>query len=116
MKQARLDSLFSALGDPTRRLIVERLARGSLTISEASAGIRLSQPAISKHVKVLERSGLVRREVSWRAHRLHLAPGAMQAASSWIAAQQRFWDAALARLDAHLMTTSYRKKKKGRRS
>jgi DNA-binding transcriptional ArsR family regulator len=114
-QSAGLDSVFSALGDPTRRLIVERLARGPLTISEAGAGIPISQPAISKHVKVLEQSGLVRREVAWRVHRLHLSPRAMQAASSWIERQRQFWEAALDRLDAYLLATPETKKKKGKR-
>jgi DNA-binding transcriptional ArsR family regulator len=102
----RLDSVFSALADPTRRLLVERLARGPLTISEAAAGIPISQPAISKHVKILEQSGLVRREVTWRAHHLHLSSDAMKSASSWIERQRKYWNAALDRLDSYLTETS----------
>lgn len=109
---ATLDSVFSALGDPTRRQIVERLARGPLTISEAAAGFPMSQPAISKHVKILEQSGLIQRHVSGRVHHLHLAPEAMQAASSWIGAQQKFWNAALDRLETYLAATP----KKGKKS
>ncbi|MBV8724066.1 MAG: winged helix-turn-helix transcriptional regulator [Candidatus Eremiobacteraeota bacterium] len=97
-----LDSIFSALGDPTRRRMVERLARGPLSISDVSAGFSISQPAISKHVKILERSGLVRRDVVGREHRLRLSPVAMESASSWIERQRSYWTAALDRLDAYL--------------
>ncbi|MGB6414298.1 MAG: metalloregulator ArsR/SmtB family transcription factor [Candidatus Cybelea sp.] len=107
----RLNSVFSALSDPTRRLIVERLARGPLTISQAAAGIPISQPAISKHVKILEQSGLIRREVTWRAHHLHLSSGAMESASSWIARQREYWNAALDRIDAYLTETSEKEAK-----
>ena len=102
----KLDSVFSALSDPTRRLIVERLARGPLTISQAAAGIPISQPAISKHVKILEQSGLIRREVTWRAHHLHLSSAALESASLWIARQREYWNAALDRLDTYLTETS----------
>jgi DNA-binding transcriptional ArsR family regulator len=101
-----LDAVFSALGDPTRRQIVERLARGRLSITEVASGIPMSQPAISKHVKILERSGLIEREVSGRVHRLRLTPKAMEAASSWIERQRRYWNQALDRLDVYLAQTS----------
>ena len=74
LTSAALDSTFSALGDPTRRRMVERLAKGRLSISEVSAGIPMSQPAISKHVKILEQSGLIRRSVEGRVHHLELTP------------------------------------------
>jgi DNA-binding transcriptional ArsR family regulator len=107
-----LDSTFSALGDPTRRRMVERLAKGRLSISEVSAGIPMSQPAISKHVKILEQSGLIRRSIEGRVHHLELTPKAMDAASSWIATQQKYWNAALDRLDAYLTGTSEKEKKR----
>lgn len=108
---ATLDSVFSALGDPTRRRIVERLARGRCTISEVSNGFTMSQPAISKHVKVLEQSGLVEREIVGRVHHLRLSPKAMEAASSWLEAQRKYWNAALDRLDAYLQNTPQQEKK-----
>lgn len=107
-----LDSVFSALGDPTRRRIVERLARGRHTISEVSNGFTMSQPAISKHVKVLEQSGLVEREIVGRVHHLRLSPKAMEAASSWLETQRKYWNAALDRLDAYLQNTPQKEKKK----
>ena len=109
---AALDSTFSALGDPTRRRMVERLAKGRLSISEVSAGIPMSQPAISKHVKILEQSGLIRRSVEGRVHHLELTPKAMDAATSWIARQQKYRNAALDRLDAYLTGTSEKEKKR----
>jgi DNA-binding transcriptional ArsR family regulator len=109
---ATLDSVFSALGDPTRRRMVERLAKGRLSISEVSAGIPMSQPAISKHVKILEQSGLIGRSVEGRVHHLELTPKAMDAATLWIETQQKYWNAALDRLDAYLTETSEREKKK----
>ena len=69
---------FAALGDPTRRRIVERLARGRLTVGEIASEFSMSQPAISKHLKVLERSGLLEREIDGRVHHCCLDPKAMQ--------------------------------------
>lgn len=107
-----LDTVFSALGDPTRRRILERLARGKrLTISEVAAGFAMSQPAISKHVKILEQSGLIRREVSGRVHHLSLSPEAMQIASSWIETQRQYWIATFDRLNAYLVATSKKETK-----
>jgi len=112
MSAATLDSVFSALGDPTRRQIVERLARGRLSITDVARGIPMSQPAISKHVKVLERSGLIEREVSGRAHYLRLTPKAMETASLWIERQRQYWNQALLRLDAYLTETYHASEKK----
>ncbi len=109
---AGLDRVFAALGDPTRRRIVERLARGSLTVGEIAAGFSMSAPAITKHLKVLERSGMLARNVIGRVHHCRLEPGAMRAAGSWLEAQERFWTAALDRLDDELSATSSRKRKR----
>jgi DNA-binding transcriptional ArsR family regulator len=97
-----LDRVFAALGDPTRRRIVERLARGSLTVGEIASGFSMSAPAVSKHLKILERSGLLRRKVLGRVHTCRLEPASMHAAVSWIEAQERFWNAALDRLGEEL--------------
>ncbi len=107
-----LDAVFSALGDPTRRRIVERLARGPLTVGEIASGFAISQPAISRHVRVLEESGLLERRVLGRVHRCTLSPGVMQAASGWIDKQRGFWNAALDRLDDLLAESPKRKKRK----
>lgn len=97
-----LDDVFGALSDPVRRSIVERLTRGELTAGTIAAGFSISQPAVSKHLKVLERSGLVKRTVVGREHHLRLAPRAMQTASQWLDRQQAFWNASLDRLEHFL--------------
>lgn len=101
MNQAALDGVFAALSDPTRRRMVERLAKGRCTVGVAR-GFAISQPAVSKHVRVLETCGLVRRTVQGRVHHLELAPEPMRAASSWIERQRKYWEGALERLDALL--------------
>ncbi len=106
-----LDAVFSALSDPTRRRIVERLARGPLTVGEIASGFSVSQPAISRHVRVLEESGLLERHVVGRVHRCTLSPRAMQTASGWIEKQRAFWNAVLDRLDDLLEEPPKRKKK-----
>ncbi len=107
-----LDAVFSALGDPTRRQIVERLARGPLSAGEIASGFSISQPAISKHLRVLEESGLLKRHITGRVHRCALSPTAMHAASSWIDKQRSFWNATLDRLDDFLAEPPKRKKKR----
>jgi DNA-binding transcriptional ArsR family regulator len=96
-----LDAVFSALGDPTRRRIVERLAHRRLTVGEIASEFSMSQPAISKHLKVLERSGLLSRQIEGRIHHISLQPATMLAASSWLEEQRRFWQGAFERLDAY---------------
>lgn len=109
----QLDAIFSALADPTRRRMIERLARGAMSVGEMSQGFALSQPGISKHVKVLERAGLLKREIVGRVHRCKLEPKAIETAGAWVDRQRRFWNAALDRLDAYLERESA-KSKKGR--
>jgi DNA-binding transcriptional ArsR family regulator len=106
---ASLDAVFSALADPTRRRIVERLARGELTVGEISAEFPISAPAISKHVRILEDSGLLERRVEGRIHRCRLAPKPMRAAADWVDTQERFWRGALDRLDVYLKNTQPKK-------
>jgi DNA-binding transcriptional ArsR family regulator len=106
----KLDAVFSALGDPVRRQIVERLARGPLSAGEIASGFTISQPAISRHLRVLEESGLLERRVLGRVHRCTLSPAAMKAASGWLDKQRSFWTAALDRLDALLAESPKRKK------
>ncbi len=112
----RLDAVFAALSDPTRRRIVERLARKPLTVGEIASEFSFSQPAISKHLKVLERSGLLEREIDGRVHHCRLDPKAMQAASTWIQEQRRYWNAAFERLDAYFERTSRKKSERKKRS
>lgn len=101
-----IDAVFSALADPTRRQIVERLARRSLTVGEISAGFAMSKPAISKHVRILEASGLLAREIDGRIHRCRLEPKAMRSVATWFDRQERSWLAAFDRLDALLEVPS----------
>jgi DNA-binding transcriptional ArsR family regulator len=102
VNKSSLDGVFAALSDPTRRRMVERLARGPMTVGEMSRGFAISQPGVSKHVKVLENSGLIKREIVGRVHRCTLEPGAMHAAVSWLEDQRRFWNATLDRLESLL--------------
>ena len=111
VNHSSLDGVFSALADPTRRRIVERLARGPLTVGEIASGFTISQPAISRHVRVLEESGLLERRIEGRIHRCTLSPSTMQAASGWIDKQRAFWSAVLDRLDTFLEEPPKRKKK-----
>jgi DNA-binding transcriptional ArsR family regulator len=105
-----VDTVLSALADPTRRRIVERLARGSLTVGEIAAGFSISQPAISRHVRLLEESGVLTRHVVGRVHRCSLSPEAMHVASGWIDTQVRYWNGVLDRLGDLLDDPSARKK------
>jgi DNA-binding transcriptional ArsR family regulator len=102
---ASLDSVFSALADPARRHIVERLSHGGLPIGAAADGLSISQPAVSKHVKILEQSGLIRRRVAGRVHHIELCPGAMTAASSWMETQRAFWESTFDRLNDYFAHT-----------
>jgi DNA-binding transcriptional ArsR family regulator len=103
---SRLDQIFSALSDPTRRRIVERLARKRLTVGEIASEFPMSQPAISKHVRILEESGLLQREIVGRTHYCTLSPEAMDSASRWIERQRRFWNETLDRLERMLSSES----------
>ncbi len=98
----RLSAVFSALADPTRRAILAELAEGNATVTELTAPLTISMPAVSRHLKVLERAELISRTRSgkWRTSRLEAAP--LQSAAEWIERYRRFWDSSLDRLDAHL--------------
>jgi DNA-binding transcriptional ArsR family regulator len=89
---AQLDRSFLALSHPARRAIVEKLAQGPATVGAASAGLGLSKPAVSKHVRVLEDAGLVRRDVNGREHRLRLDGRSMTEAEQWIERHRELWE------------------------
>lgn len=110
VNETKLDAVFSALADPTRRRILERLARKPSTVGEIASEFPISQPAISKHLRVLEASGLIQREVVGRSHHLNLSPEAMVTAAAWIERQRRYWNGVLDRLDS-VLSKSERKKK-----
>ena len=98
----RLDSAFAALADPTRRAILSRLARGDATVSELAAPFAMSLPGISKHLKVLERSGLISRGRDAQFRPCHLEPEALDGALDWIATHRRLWAERFDKLDALL--------------
>jgi len=108
----RLDSTFAALADPTRRAILARLAGGEATVNELAEPFAMSQPAISKHLKVLERAGLVsrRRDAQRRPCRLEARP--LAEATGWLESYRRFWEASYQNLDALLEQIKFEEKEK----
>jgi DNA-binding transcriptional ArsR family regulator len=95
----RLNDTFAALADPTRRAILARLASGDATVNELVAPFGLSQPAISKHLKVLERAGLISRDRVAQRRPSRLEPERLAEASAWLEQYREFWEASFARLD-----------------
>ena len=102
MATDRLSLTLSALADPTRRAILARLAQGEASVSDLAEPFAMSLPAVSKHLKVLERAGLISRgrEAQWRPCKLEAAP--LGEVAGWIEPYRRFWDASFDRLDAYL--------------
>ncbi|HEY7024528.1 MAG TPA: metalloregulator ArsR/SmtB family transcription factor [Candidatus Limnocylindrales bacterium] len=98
----QLDLVFGALADETRRSIIERLAKGEATVTELAAPFDISLPAISRHLKVLERASLITRSRhgKWRSARL--SPASLETASAWISRYERIWTETFDRLDEHL--------------
>jgi DNA-binding transcriptional ArsR family regulator len=101
----RLDSIFQALADPTRRDMLRSLAFQERTVTELAAPFEMSLAAASKHVKVLERAGLVRRTVRGRTHVCRLAPEALADAHEWLSFYSRFWNERLDALERELRKT-----------
>lgn len=100
-----LDRTFHALGDGTRRQIVAMLStKGACSANEIRAPFNVAQPTISKHLKVLEKAGLVTREIDGRTHRFRLETGPMDDAGNWIERHKAFWEGTLARLDDFMTT------------
>ena len=97
-----LDLLFGALADATRRGIVERLARGEATVTELAAPFAISLPAISRHLKVLERASLITRSQQGRWRSARLSPTSLASAATWLLAQEQAWAERFDRLDEHL--------------
>jgi DNA-binding transcriptional ArsR family regulator len=102
MQTDQLSLTFAALADPTRRSIVTRLAEGEATVNELAEPFTMSLPAISRHLKVLERAGLIlrSREAQWRPSRLQADP--LDDAVDWMESRKRTWETRMDRLDAHL--------------
>ncbi|HTR40209.1 MAG TPA: metalloregulator ArsR/SmtB family transcription factor [Pseudomonadales bacterium] len=97
-----MDRTFAALADPTRRSILANLADGERCVTDLAKPHRMSLPAISKHLRVLEKAGLVCRQRQGRIHRLKLEAKPMQEAQQWIEDYRRFWEESLDRLDTYL--------------
>ena len=100
--QPQLDRSFSAFAHPVRRAIVARLALGPATVGEATGGLGVSKPAVTKHLKVLEEAGVVRRAVEGRAHRLSLEPQPLGDASEWLERHRSLWEAKFDAVERHL--------------
>ena len=98
----RLDAVFHALADPTRRAMLLRLAEAPLSVGELASPHRMSLAAASKHIKSLERAGLVRRRVQGRTHVCRLEPMALEGAHDWLGFYQRFWTAQFDLLETQL--------------
>ena len=100
--QDQLDATFTALADPTRRAIVARLARGDATVNELAEPFDLTLPGISKHLKVLERCGLISRSRRAQFRPCHLEAAVLESAAAWIEDNRRIWTERFDKLDAHL--------------
>ncbi len=98
-----LDHTFAALSDPTRRAILARLAEGEASVTELAEPFDISLPAISKHLRVLEKAGLIKRTKHGRVHRLCLIAEPLRNAATWIAFYQSFWDGQLDALATYLL-------------
>jgi DNA-binding transcriptional ArsR family regulator len=106
-----LSRTFAALADPTRRAILQHLSHGQATVNELAGPFEMSLPAVSKHLQVLERAGLIARgrDAQWRPARLVAEP--LAPASDWINGYRRFWDHSFEALDEHLATITTKRKK-----
>lgn len=103
MSPDRLDATFAALADPTRRAILARLAKGEASVTELAAPFAMTLPAVSKHLKVLERAGLIARsrEAQWRPCRLEARP--LAEVADWVEGYRRYWERHFDRLDDYLL-------------
>ena len=102
LKEEALTQIYGALADPTRRAILLRLQHQEARVTELAAPFAMSLNAVSKHVRVLEEAGLVRREVRGREHFLALEPAPLEAASAWLETYRQFWSQRLDRLETFL--------------
>lgn len=116
MSNDQLSLVFAALADPTRRAMLARLANGETTVNELAEPFEISLPAVSKHLKVLERAGLVTRgrEAQWRPVSLRAEP--MKDVAGWIDTYRKFWEQSFDRLDAYLKEMQAGAPKKGKKN
>ena len=115
MSPDRLDTTFAALADPTRRAILARLTSGEASVTELAQPFAMSLPAISKHLKVLERAGLIARgrEAQWRPCQLDAGP--LKDAADWLQHYRRFWEQSFDRLEAYLREQKTNRRRHGRK-
>lgn len=106
-----LNRTFAALADPTRRRILEHLAGGDRCVTDLARPYSMSLPAVSKHLRVLERAGLVQRKRDGRVHRLKLEAKPMQQAQAWIEEYRKFWEESFDRLDEYLKQLQTKERK-----
>src|SRR5262245_6808831 len=112
MYEANLDATFAALADPTRRAILARLALGAATVNELAEPFAMTQPAVSKHLKVLERAGLISRDRDAQRRPSRLEPKRLAEASAWLDQYKEFWEVSFNRLE-HVLEELKPKKNKG---
>jgi DNA-binding transcriptional ArsR family regulator len=115
MPADQLSTTFAALADPTRRAILARLVSGECSVNELAEPFDMSLPAVSKHLRVLERAGLIarRREAQWRPCRIEAAP--LKQVADWAEHYRHIWEARLDRLDSYLQELKEKEKKHGRK-
>jgi DNA-binding transcriptional ArsR family regulator len=109
--EPNLDRAFAALGDPTRRAIIARLARGETSVSELAEPFSISLPAISRHLRVLESASLISQRRAGQFRKYSLNTRGIRETSEWLEFYRRFWSEGLERLDTHLKTTLSKKEK-----
>ena len=115
MQTDRLDAVFAALADPTRRAIIARLAKSEASVLELAEPFAMSQPAISKHLKVLERAGLISRGRDAQRRPCRLEAGSMRVASEWLERYREFWESSFDALDGVLEDLKKQAKKEKKR-
>jgi DNA-binding transcriptional ArsR family regulator len=115
MEPTTLDDTFAALADPTRRAIIARLALGEASVMELGQPFAMSQPAISKHLKVLERARLITRGREAQRRPCRLNPHALKAVAEWVGDYRRFWEESYERLDDVLEDMKQKEKRHGRK-
>ena len=115
MPTDRLSATFAALSDPTRRAILARLALGETSVTELAEPFAISLPAVSKHLKVLERAGLIARGRAAQSRPCRLEPGALQGVDAWLEDYRRLWEQRLDRLEDYLMELQRAEKKHRRK-
>jgi len=116
MDEGRLDATFGALADPTRRAILARLAKGDASVLEIAEPFDMSQPAISKHLKVLERAGLIARGRDAQRRPCRIEPRPLKQAAEWLGTYREFWEESYARLDDYLFQLQTKEKTRERKT